>query len=699
MEAKLRIIEIYPKIKSIKSNIKDIISMSFISNDYSVKIVDIEQSLSKKEKIVIYLKEQNTKKHLIKCILLRNKNNIIYSGELTLKEGINWYHLNEAKNNKMSKESLITSSTSNGNIQNINNNITHQKISNSPNLSENDYTRYSLNANSNLTKLEFIKIKLMVYYIKRRYTNKNNNNAINETGESSFRMKDSSFEKGNDYFECSMYDVDINKLNQKLNLLTTDKKNSAIKRSILFGNQTKKISQKKIKFNHNNKNELMPIASGENITIGNNKDISDALNNNNFKTSSKKKFKKIKDKEKSINEGIKMKTSFNFYKRKNNIDNKYVMENKIPKKKSINRVSHHKLKSCENFEDKILDQDFKNYLKNDENLRANLFINNSFNSLDRISTERQQDSNNGTNKNDKQLQTDNIVNNTDKENNYIKENYEQLKIDFLLLYTEENIKNINNEDIFMETQLMGEKLLKLQHCHQKEYHQLFNTIKNYKKIISNYQKLYILQSKKNNKLNLKKLENSLNKSKNEIYNETKTNFIKVRKKLIKDSEFPIWEKLMMNSKKDSIINNIKNKMTNIFLNICSQKQDRLNKLSLKFYNEIKDKQNNKENKTIIKKTKSKYKSFCENKFISIDTKINTKFNDNHFILNKTSKNNHNIMSNVPSSRSKKTIKTKLKSSTRFTNNKNYNSNNHNNIINETTTHNSNTKKRIKKTNK
>lgn len=688
MEAKLRIIEIYPKIQSIKNNTKDIISISFISNDYSVKIVDIEQTLSKKEKIIIDLKEQNTKKHLIKCILLRNKNNIIYSGELTLKEGINWYHLNETKNNKMSKESLITSSTSNGNIQ---------KISNSPNLSDNDNARHSLNTNTNLTKLEFIKIKLMVYYIKRRYTNKNNNNAINETGESSFRLKDSSFEKGNDYFECSMYDMDINKLNKKLNLLTTDKKNTAIKKSILFGNQTKKLSQKKIKYNHNTKNELMPIESGENITINNTKDISDNLINKTFKTSSKKKFKIIKDKEKSIYEGIKMKTSFNFYKRKNNnLDNKYMIENKIPKKKSINKVSHHKLNSCENFEDKILDQDFQNYLKNDENLRANLFVNNSFNSLERISTERQQDSNNETNKNDNQLQTDNIDNNTDKENNYIKENYERLKIDFLLLYTEENIKNINNEDIFMETQLMGEKLLKLQHYHQKEYQQLFSSIKNNKKMINNYQKLYILQSKKNNKLNLKKLENTLNKSKKEVYNETKTNFIKVRKRLIKDSEFPIWDNLMMNSNKASIINNTKNKMTNIFLNICSKKQDKLNKLSLKFYNEIKDKQNNKNNKTIIQKTKSKYKSFDKNKIITIDTKINTKFNDNHFITNKTSKNNQNIMSNIPSSRSKKDIKTKKKSSTKFTNNKNNNANNHNNIINETTTHNNNTKKRIKK---
>ena len=80
--------------------------------------------------------------------------------------------------------------------------------------------------------------------------------------------------------------------------------------------------------------------------------------------------------------------------------------------------------------------------------------------------------------------------------------------------------------------------------------------------------------------------NLIKYNKKEINNETVSNFIKVRKKLIKDSEIPIWNKLMTFDK-SSNIDNSKNKMINIFLNICSKRENKLNKLSLKFYNEIK----------------------------------------------------------------------------------------------------------------
>jgi hypothetical protein len=53
---------------------------------------------------------------------------------------------------------------------------------------------------------------------------------------------------------------------------------------------------------------------------------------------------------------------------------------------------------------------------------------------------------------------------------------------------------------------MVEKLLKLQHIHQKEYNQLFNSINTNKKIFRNCQNLFILLSKKNNKLHMKQLE-------------------------------------------------------------------------------------------------------------------------------------------------------------------------------------------------
>ena len=180
MEAKIRIIEIFPKIQSIKNNPKDIISLSFISNEYSIIIENLEQSICKNEKKIIKFKEQNIEKIIIKCLLIKNNQNIIASGEFNLEEGLNWYKLNEAKNNAMSKESLITSSTSNGNIiQNINNNPNPYFICNSPNSLETNISiennKYFSYKNSNLAKEPYIKIKLIVLFLKRKNLNKYNN--------------------------------------------------------------------------------------------------------------------------------------------------------------------------------------------------------------------------------------------------------------------------------------------------------------------------------------------------------------------------------------------------------------------------------------------------------------------------------------------------------------------------------------------
>ena len=62
MEAEIHIIEIVPKIKQIKINPKDIISIIFFSNNYSIKIDNIEKAINKKDKILINLDEPKNKK-------------------------------------------------------------------------------------------------------------------------------------------------------------------------------------------------------------------------------------------------------------------------------------------------------------------------------------------------------------------------------------------------------------------------------------------------------------------------------------------------------------------------------------------------------------------------------------------------------------------------------------------------------------
>jgi hypothetical protein len=400
---------------------------------------------------------------------------------------------------------------------------------------------------------------------------------------------------------------------------------------------------------------------------------------------------------------MKMKTSLNFYRKTNNIDNKYSLENKLITNKKTETYKkgkkHHKMSSCENFEDKILDQNFKNYLKNDENLKANLNNNDSYNLFDRNNTDRtkenyqtkkieQELSNKDTYNENKNIEVNykaenlNICNDIEKEDDYINENYERAKIDFLLLYSDENIKNINKEDYFLETQLMVEKLLNLQYIYQKEYNQIFNSINTNKKFVKNYKNLFILLTKKINKLHTKKLEHSLKKSNNKIYNESLSNFTKERRKIIQDYEFSIWNKLMKNSNKSSIIENSKNKMINIFLNICSKKENKLNKLSLKFYNEIKEKQNIIKNKKIEDNKKSKYKISDNKKVITIDTKINPNIKENNFFLNKTSKNYYSFNYNPPTTKGN-TGKISKKNSTSKMLSKINPSNKYGTLVNET----------------
>ena len=181
---------------------------------------------------------------------------------------------------------------------------------------------------------------------------------------------------------------------------------------------------------------------------------------------------------------------------------------------------------------------------------------------------------------------------------------------------------------------------------------------------------------------MKKLEDSMEKTKNEICNESVLNFGKIRRKIIKDSEFSIWNKLMKNSNKSSIIENSKNKMINIFLNICSKKENKLNKLSLKFYNEIKEKQNIIKNKKIEDNKKSKYKISDNKKVIFIDTKINPNIKENNFFLNKTSKNYYSFNYNPPTTKGN-TGKISKKNSTSKMLSKINPSNKYGTLVNET----------------
>ena len=768
MEAKIRIIEVYPKLKCFKINPKDIISISFVSDNYSVKIEDLEKAILSNDKIIINLKESKNKNMYqpIKYSLIRN-NNIISNGEFIPTEGIKWYKLNEIKNN-ISKESLITSSTSNGNIKNNNINRRAHNLSDSHNYCGNEplnnfYSKNNFNQlNNNSSVLSKIKIKFSINILnKKTNLNKKNNNTNNhynsiinnnytkEPSENSSKYGELLLDK--DIFneeEFTITESDISKLNLKKKISTTSKKFNNQKK-FSSGTHSKKFSKKKINFNTNQSINQPDHSGGGDILI-NNRTITSSINNSKAMSPKRKTNNSIITK-KYFNEDIKMKTSMGFNKKKIQNENiKILSENKDTSIKNLNHINSNeiarKINSSENIEDEILDQNFKNYLKNDEILKANLSRNNSFNNLDQNNnlkskttnlqnntysinndflpqTARSKRMENNDNKNIKKkfvpqdLNTNslyadlqllkngsdieyaisekvskNIVSNNQNNSfenicltNSNNENFQRLKDDFLLLYSDESLSKINNDVLFLEIQLMIEKILALQSRHQKEYIELFNSINSNKNIYNNYQNKNISLIKQKNKLYTKKLHDDIIDKKKELYKESINNFVKTRKNIMDKGEFKIWNNMMENSNRTQIVNNNKNKIINIFLNICGKNENHLNKLSLKFYKEIKNKQikknvNNAKKKTKINKLNTNTNFFSAKKAVNIKMRIKeneTETNLPNLHTNQNTQNNMKINSNKNKFKISKKNKTKMNLNNDEINSSNHKNNNYN----------------------
>ena len=725
MEAKVRIIDISPKPKNFKNNSKDILSLSFISDNYSVKIEDIEKAIITNEKIIIIIKELKNKIQPIKYSLIRNNNDIIASGEFIPCEGINWYKLNDVKNN-MSKESL-TSSTSNGNVKN------NPRMNNFSVSKSNSYIREksnNFNSKSNLKSSIIIKIKLSINISSRIINSpKNKKNYTKELSVYSSKDDDTFFYKERDIFNDDDFTVtesNLSKFNTNKKLLTSLKKTS--QNLVKTDGITKR--HKKINFNMTQS----PISSSpqlEEENINQNKTI---LTNNSKSISPIRKNNQIINR-RLLNEDKRKKTTVRLKKNNDLFEsNDIISDDEFKDKKKVE--IYRKVKSCKNIEDEIIDQNLQNYLKNDEILNNYLSRSNSIsfsnqnniiikdNSLNKNNCEKNNElmpqttrinyNNNYNNDNkiekgnenkdnkfipqdlntnslysDLQLfksgsdydyamsnndsfkniiiNKDNNENNNDnnKDNNdysfeevdekNIIDNYEKLKIDFLLLYSKENLRNINNDMIFFEIQLMIEKMLNLQYEHQKDYINLSDCIKSTKNILNNYQYQFILIFKQLNKLQGKKLYHETIDKRKSLYNENISNFIDIRKKIINKDEFNIWDEMMSYTDKTAIKNNYKNKMINVFLNICEKNENHLNKLSLKFYKEIKNKKSNTKNisNTNRKDKKNKYnKNFSERKIAYAKNRIKSNETEPNSPFSPPSKNNRNIQNNYREKSSK-----------------------------------------------
>ena len=141
MNVKIEILEISPRIKYLKNNTSEVLSISLQYGKNSSKILDLEKAIKEQQKINLLI-NPNT---IIKLILLRNNSNIIGMSEFIASSGTKWLNLKEYRNSNNNDNLLTISSL---NIKNEN--------SNEKNTVEN-YT--NLNSNEKNNNLLYTSIK------------------------------------------------------------------------------------------------------------------------------------------------------------------------------------------------------------------------------------------------------------------------------------------------------------------------------------------------------------------------------------------------------------------------------------------------------------------------------------------------------------------------------------------------------------
>ena len=222
--------------------------------------------------------------------------------------------------------------------------------------------------------------------------------------------------------------------------------------------------------------------------------------------------------------------------------------------------------------------------------------------------------------------------------------FENNKSDFCLLYSNNYHKNVKDDMIFMESQLLIEKSLDLQKCYYLEFKKLFTDYKNgkhYVKLLHN--KNICLKKKIINLLKLKEKNNL--KENNNVYikfNDKKN--IYNNSNIINNNEIFIWNKMFLLNKNLDKKNNNKNKLKEIFKTIVF---DRYRAISFKFndieknivnrlikkYNYTNNTNKRKMNDSTIKNSSINKSVKKKNNYKNIKKKNGVNYNRNYFYNN------------------------------------------------------------------
>ena len=285
---------------------------------------------------------------------------------------------------------------------------------------------------------------------------------------------------------------------------------------------------------------------------------------------------------------------------------------------------------------------FKNNKKNEDNLILDNLITKNEKINKNINNNINKNVNNNLNNNLKDLNIDEYLLNSSFENN---------KSDFGLLYTNNYHKNIKNDMLFMEIQLLIEKILELQKSYHQEYKNLYFGYEKEKEMVKLNNEKYILLKKKI--INFLKYKEKRNlKENNNVYIgfNIKKNIINGSNKINKN-EIILWNKMFPIKEKIDENNNKKNKLKQIFKTIVFDRykliNNKLNDIEKNIVNRLikKYQYNNKSNiisNSTNKKGLNNYKKPINNN--KGNGKITKKLNGYNF--NKNYSGNSNFKFNI-----------------------------------------------------
>ena len=660
MEVKIIILGMSPRLPYLKNDITDSFSMSFLYNDNIIKIEDLETNINKGEPINISFPD-NFQKEINFC-LIRNGTQIIGMGEIPLVNCIKWFNLTKLTSKELNFGN-INSKIGDTNINNLNkdknnatssskNNDLFQEIINSYNIKFN-FSIEIINNNENTIS----KNNLLQKSISLKGSVDSGSNSIANTCSNSKTpkmMKNTSINlipKNNNTLVKNN-----NTCFKKIDLYQKNKNNnstlfSSINNKLLRNQTEKKLFHKKekkgkifsfndyydINFNSNTNTDIGVENDSKsnktnifNLTNCKNENTHDIFNKRKKLPTNIEQFTNtdnLNHSSKLLNELIIHKKNFVSNKKyKNKSNKKLTFKNKNLFDKSVKNISiKPKMQedininntSFKKIEDVIIDQNFKNEIKNDELIgftSNNSSIISSFYSTKNIFF-------NSTNENF------NIDSNKERDDILVIY-FNDKKNDFFQKYNSAKIKLIQSNLLLLEFHSFLNKIIELGNDYQIKYKELYLNLIQYKQYIDLFKFLYLKTLKKKNKLDYIKSSLLIEENKNKLIN-IGISFYSSRKKIISEYKIPFWENILSfnNKTKSSNTNKNnrkKNELIKIFINICEKNEKYFNSLSKKCYNDIKSKymEELNQNNNLIKSYDCKYYSASKTKPLNHNSSSN-----------------------------------------------------------------------------